>query len=174
VLNLHDGSDENGDGVADGNTVALVRTSHNNPTAPSRLYTEYFSGLQYAVAGGPGGWPAGFYRTNCRPDLPESAGCTAGAPHRRPVRPFIFEPDESADRLPEREYYDVGADPFQLTNGFGAGASPSLALRAAAETAMLRCRLNSLAQCAGPACQAAEWATTCSAPAARQTDDRGR
>jgi arylsulfatase A-like enzyme len=146
-------------------SLFAVRTSYHNTVTPSRLYTEYFGGIQYAAAEGPDGWPAGFYRASCRPEAAPDT-CAPGTTHRVPIRPFIYTPGASADRLADREYYDLGFDPSQLSNGFGTGAPTDLHDRAIAESPTLRCRLNALVTCAGRGCQAAEWAADCSLPAA--------
>jgi arylsulfatase A-like enzyme len=136
-----------------------VRTSIHNSVVPSRLYTEYFGGIQYTPADGPDGWPGGFYRGACPPDG-EAEHCTTGS-YKVPVRPYIYTSGFNPDRLADREYYHLALDPFQLTNGFGAGAPSAISSAADAETATLRCRLNALVTCAGRACQAAEWAAEC-------------
>jgi N-acetylglucosamine-6-sulfatase len=146
-------------GVSQHPSLFGVRTSHHNSVAPSRLYAEYFGGIQYAPATGPNGWPGGFYRGSCPPDG-EPHHCTAGN-YKVPVRPYIYTPGFNPDRLADREYYNLPLDPFQLTNGFGAGAPSAISSAAIAEASTLRCRLNALVGCAGRACQAAEWAAEC-------------
>ncbi len=140
-----------------------VRTSYHNAVVPIRSYTEYFKGMQYGAAPGTQGWPAGFYRVNCRPDTPvDQAPCPTGTSYRVPIRPFIYTPDDSnPDRLPEREYYDLELDPYELTNGFGAGVPTNISDLATAEAPTLKCRLGALVRCAGPTCQTAEWAPSC-------------
>jgi hypothetical protein len=143
-------------------TLFAVRTSLHNDALPNRLYTEYFAGMQYAAANGAEGWGAGFYRGNCRPELPpETVNCPEGTTHRVPIRPFIYTAGDNPDRLPEREYYDMELDPFQLQNGLGAAVTGVRRHGAVTESSTLRCRLSALVSCAGRACQTAEWAADC-------------
>ena len=144
-------------------SLFAVRTSHHNAAVPVRAYTEYFRGMQYGDAPGAQGWPAGFYRVNCRPDRPlELTACSPGAVYEVPVRPYIYtSSDGNPDRLSEREYYNLELDPQQLTNGFGAGAPANISKLGFAEAATLQCRLNALVHCAGTSCRTAEWAADC-------------
>ena len=150
-------------GIMEHPSLFAVRTSYHNAAVPIRSYTEYFRGMQYADAPGPMGWPAGFYRVTCRPDRPlELTSCSPASAYKVPVRPYIYTSSGgNADRLPEREYYNLELDPYQLTNGFGAGAPQNISALAAAEAATLQCRLNALVHCAGTACRTAEWAAAC-------------
>ncbi len=141
-------------------SLFAVRTSYHNGVVPNRTYTEYFDGMQYGGADGPHGWPAGFYRGNCRPEAPIE-NCAGGATYRVPIRPFIYTSGQNPDRLPDREYYNLDLDRFQLSNGFGAGVPGAIRDGAVAESPTLRCRLDALVACAGRACQAAEWAADC-------------
>jgi hypothetical protein len=148
--------------LGDQPTLFSVRTSFHNTVAPNRSYTEYFSGMQYSASLV---WPAGFYREACQPDKPpEAANCPDDLTHRVPVRPFVYTPDQNPDRLPDREYYNLDLDPFELTNGFSPGSPTAVRDAAAAESSTLRCRLDALVTCAGRACQAAEWAADCPLP----------
>ncbi len=143
-------------------SLFAVRTSYHNSVAPNRLYTEYFAGMQYAAADGPLGWPAGFYRRSCRPDVARDVvTCTPGTSQKVPVRSFIYTRGVNPDRLPEREYYNLDWDQFQLSNGFGAGVPDAIRTSAVTDASTLKCRLDALATCAGRACQAAEWAAEC-------------
>jgi hypothetical protein len=150
-------------GIMEHPSLFAVRTSYHNAAVPSRAYTEYFRGMQYADAPGPQGWPAGFYRVNCRPDRPiELTTCSPGSIYKVPVRPYIYtSSDANPDRLPEREYYNLEIDPHQLTNGFGAGAPANIRQLGFAEAATLQCRLDALVRCAGTTCRSAEWAAAC-------------
>ena len=53
---------------------------------------------------------------------PDVVVCPEGTTYGVPVRSFIYTPDESPDRLPEREFLNLDLDRFQLSNGFGPGA----------------------------------------------------